>query len=93
MPVGYTGIQQNAVSIPNLVGKPNQISDLTILILHPAGVDFETRAKILGHSIETASRYRALGESEIKKTASLLDHAEAAKRSRSDIYYENPLAL
>lgn len=56
-------------------------------MLRQAGVDIETRAKMLGHSIETASRYGALGESEIKKTASLLDHAEAAKHSCSDIYY------
>ena len=47
-------------------------------MLRKAGVAIETQAKMLGHSIETASRYGALGESEIEKAASLLDHAEAA---------------
>jgi len=36
------------------------------------------RAKMLGYSIETASRYGAPGENEIEKAASLLDYAEAA---------------
>ena len=47
-------------------------------MLRQAGVDIETRAKRLGHSIETASKYGAPGESEIEKAASLLDHAEAS---------------
>jgi len=47
-------------------------------MLRQAGVDIETRAKMLGHSIETASKYGAPGESEIEKAASLLDYSEAA---------------
>jgi hypothetical protein len=46
--------------------------------LQHAGVNIGTRPKMLGHSIETASKYGAPGESEIEKAASLLDHAEAA---------------
>lgn len=48
------------------------------IMLHQSGVRTETRTKMLGHSIETVSRYGAPGESEIEKAASLLDHAEAA---------------
>jgi len=47
-------------------------------MLRQAGIDIETRAKMLGHSIETASKYGAPGESEIERAASLLDYAEAA---------------
>ena len=47
-------------------------------MLRQAGADIETCAKMLGHSIETASKYGAPGENEIEKAASLLDHAEAA---------------
>ena len=47
-------------------------------MLRQAGVNIEIRAKMLGHSIETASKYGAPGENEIEKTASLLDHTEAA---------------
>ncbi len=42
------------------------------------GVDIETRAKMLGHSVKTASKYGAPGNNEIEKAAALLDHAEAA---------------
>jgi hypothetical protein len=47
-------------------------------MLRQAGVDIETRSKMLGHSVETASKYGAPGGSEIEKAASLLDNAEAA---------------
>ncbi|MCX6056896.1 MAG: TnsA endonuclease N-terminal domain-containing protein [Chloroflexi bacterium] len=47
-------------------------------MLRTAGVDIERRAKMLGHSVKTASKYGAPGNSEIEKTAALLDHAEAA---------------
>jgi len=42
------------------------------------GADIETRAKILGHSVKTASKYGAPGNNEIEKAAALLDNAEAA---------------
>ncbi len=57
---------------------PHILRHTCAFMLRQAGVDIETRAKMLGHSIETASRYGAPGESEIEKAASLLDHAEAA---------------
>jgi len=38
----------------------------------------ETRVKMLGHAIETTSKYGVPGESEIEKAASLIDHVEAA---------------
>jgi hypothetical protein len=41
-------------------------------------VDIETCANMLGHSIETASKYGAPGKNEIEKAASLLDYVEAA---------------
>ena len=47
-------------------------------MLRTKGVDIETRAKMLGHSIETASRYGTPGMKEIEKAAALLDDAEAA---------------
>jgi site-specific recombinase XerD len=57
---------------------PHILRHTCAFMLRQAGVDIETRAKMLGHSIETASKYGAPGESEIEKAASLLDHAEAA---------------
>jgi site-specific recombinase XerD len=57
---------------------PHTLRHTCAFMLRQAGVDIETRAKMLGHSIETASKYGAPGESEIEKAASLLDHAEAA---------------
>jgi len=47
-------------------------------MLRTAGADIETRAKMLGHSVKTASKYGAPGNNEIEKAAALLDHAEAA---------------
>ena len=47
-------------------------------MLRTRGVDIETRSKMLGHSIETASRYGAPGMKEIERAAALLDDAEAA---------------
>jgi integrase/recombinase XerD len=57
---------------------PHVLRHTCAYMLRQAGVDIETRAKMLGHSIETAARYGAPGESEIERAASLLDHAEAA---------------
>jgi site-specific recombinase XerD len=57
---------------------PHILRHTCAFMLRRAGVDIETRAKMLGHSIETASKYGAPGESEIEKAASLLDYAEAA---------------
>jgi integrase len=57
---------------------PRMLRHTCAFMLRHAGVDIETRAKMLGHSIETASRYGAPGENEIEKAASLLDYAEAA---------------
>jgi site-specific recombinase XerD len=57
---------------------PHILRHTSAFMLRQAGVDIETRAKMLGHSIETASKYGAPGESEIEKAASLLDYAEAA---------------
>jgi hypothetical protein len=42
----------------------------------------ETRSKMLGHSIETASRYGAPGASEIEKAAALLDYLDAAQANK-----------
>ena len=50
-----------------------------VVMLRRVDVDVETRAKMLSHSSKTASKCGQPGESEIDKTASLLDHAEAAK--------------
>src|SRR5258706_2577626 len=57
---------------------PHILRHTCAFMLRQAGADIETRAKMLGHSIETASRYGAPGESEIETAASLLDHSEAA---------------
>ena len=57
---------------------PHILRHTCAFMLRQAGVDIETRAKMLGHSIETASRYGAPGESEIEKAASLLNYVEAA---------------
>ena len=57
---------------------PHTLRHTCAFMLRQAGVDIETRAKMLGHSIETASKYGAPGASEIEKAAALLDHAEAA---------------
>ena len=57
---------------------PHILRHTCAFMLRQAGVGIETRAKMLGHSIETASKYGAPGESEIEKAASLLDHVEAA---------------
>ena len=57
---------------------PQILRHTCAFMLRQAGVDIETRAKMLGHSIETASKYGAPGASEIEKAAALLDHAEAA---------------
>jgi site-specific recombinase XerD len=57
---------------------PHVLRHSCAFLLRQAGADIETRAKMLGHSIETASKYGAPGASEIEKAAALLDHAEAA---------------
>ncbi|MEW6402627.1 MAG: tyrosine-type recombinase/integrase [Chloroflexota bacterium] len=57
---------------------PHILRHTCAFMLRQAGVDIETRAKMLGHSVETASKYGAPGESEIEKAAALLDYAEAA---------------
>lgn len=57
---------------------PHILRHTCAFMLRQAGVDIETREKMLGHSIDTASRYGAPGESEIEKAAALLDYSEAA---------------
>jgi site-specific recombinase XerD len=57
---------------------PHILRHTCAFMLRQAGVDIETRAKMLGHSIETAAKYGAPGENEIEKAAALLDYAEAA---------------
>ena len=57
---------------------PHVLRHTCAFMLRQAGVGIETRAKMLGHSVKTASKYGAPGEGEIEKAASLLDHAEAA---------------
>jgi len=57
---------------------PHVLRHTCAFMLRTAGVDIETRAKMLGHSVKTASKYGAPGNSEIEKAAALLDHAEAA---------------
>ena len=57
---------------------PHILRHTCAFMLRQAGVDIETRAKMLGHSIETASKYGAPRISEIERAASLLDYAEAA---------------
>ncbi|MFZ5884008.1 MAG: tyrosine-type recombinase/integrase [Chloroflexota bacterium] len=56
---------------------PHVLRHTCAYMLRRAGVDIETRAKMLGHSIETARKYGEPGESEIEKAASRLDDAEA----------------
>lgn len=56
---------------------PHILRHTCAFMLRKAGVDIETRSKMLGHSIETASKYGAPGENEIEKAASLLDHMES----------------
>lgn len=57
---------------------PHILRHTCAFMLRQAGVDIETRAKMLGHSIESASKYGAPGESEIERAASLLDYVAAA---------------
>jgi site-specific recombinase XerD len=57
---------------------PHILRHTCAFMLRKAGADIETRAKMLGHSVKTASKYGAPGESEIAKAAALLDYAEAA---------------
>ena len=57
---------------------PHVLRHTCAYMLRRAGVDIETRAKMLGHSIETARLYGEPGVSEIEKAASRLDDAEAA---------------
>ena len=57
---------------------PHVLRHVCAFMLRQAGVDIETRSKMLGHSIETASRYGAPGASEIEKAAALLDYMDAA---------------
>ena len=57
---------------------PHVLRHTCAFMLRTAGADIETRAKMLGHSVKTASKYGAPGDSEIEKAASLLDHVEAA---------------
>jgi site-specific recombinase XerD len=65
------GIEEAAVT-------PHVLRHTCAFMLRTAGADIETRAKMLGHSVKTASKYGAPGNSEIEKAAALLDHAEAA---------------
>jgi site-specific recombinase XerD len=65
------GIEEAAVT-------PHVLRHTCAFMLRTAGVDIETRAKMLGHSVKTASKYGAPGNNEIEKAAALLDHAEAA---------------
>jgi site-specific recombinase XerD len=57
---------------------PHILRHTCAFMLRQTGANIEIRAKMLGHSIETASKYGAPGESEIEKAASLLDFSEAA---------------
>ena len=57
---------------------PHVLRHTCAFMLRTKGVDIETRAKMFGHSIETASRYGAPGMKEIQRAAALLDDAEAA---------------
>ena len=67
----HAGIEEGAVT-------PHVLRHTCAFMLRTAGVDIETRAKMLGHSVKTASKYGAHGNNEIEKAAALLDHAEAA---------------
>ncbi len=57
---------------------PHVLRHTCAFMLRTVGVDIETRAKMLGHSVKTASKYGAPGSNEIEKAAALLDHAEVA---------------
>ena len=57
---------------------PHVLRHTCAFMLRTKGVDIETRSKMLGHSIETASRYGAPGMKEMEQAAHLLDDAEAA---------------
>jgi len=57
---------------------PHVLRHTCAFMLRTKGVDIETRAKMLGHSIETASRYGAPGMKEMEQAAHRLDDAEAA---------------
>ncbi len=57
---------------------PHVLRHTSAFMLRTAGADIETRAKMLGHSVKTASRYGAPGMKEIERAAALLDDAEAA---------------
>ena len=57
---------------------PHVLRHTCAFMLRTAGADIETRAKMLGHSVKTASKYGAPGNAEIEKAAALLDHADAA---------------
>jgi integrase/recombinase XerC len=65
-------------SIEEAIVTPHVLRHTCAFMLRTAGVDIETRAKMLGHSVKTASKYGAPGSNEIEKAAALLDHAEAA---------------
>jgi len=67
----HAGIEESVVT-------PHVLRHTCAFMLRTAGVDIETRAKMLGHSVKTASKYGAPGNNEIEKAAALLDHAEAA---------------
>lgn len=67
----HAGIEESIVT-------PHVLRHTCAFMLRTAGADIETRAKMLGHSVKTASKYGAPGNAEIEKAAALLDHAEAA---------------
>jgi site-specific recombinase XerD len=67
----HAGIEESIVT-------PHVLRHTCAFMLRTAGVDIETRAKMLGHSVKTASKYGAPGNNEIEKAAALLDDAEAA---------------
>ena len=64
--------------IAEFIVTPHVLRHTCAFMLRTAGADIETRAKMLGHSVKTASKYGAPGNNEIEKAAALLDHAEAA---------------
>lgn len=87
---GQTGERFSIRSMQNMISEagqrarikepvtPHILRHTCAFMLRQAGVGIETRAKMLGHSIETASKYGSPGESEIEKAASLLDYVGAA---------------
>jgi len=87
---GNPGVRLSIRAIQNMIAEagkrarieepvtPHILRHTCAFMLRQAGADIETRAKMLGHSIETASKYGAPGENEIGKAASLLDYVEAA---------------